>query len=61
MNAYLDTLVAQSIAHEREHQLQQALRHREIRDARRLRGRHLAVAHQHGLRARVASMLALSH
>lgn len=61
MNAYLDNLVAQRIAHGREHQLQQALRNKRGLDARRRRGSHLAVAHQHRLRARVASLLALSH
>jgi hypothetical protein len=61
MNAYLDNLVAQSIAHEREHELQQALRHRRDGAGRRRQSRHLAVSRQHRLRARLAGILAMSH
>lgn len=59
MNAYLDNLVAQSVAREREHQLQQALRHRRDSAGRHRPSRHLAVPRP--LRARLASIVAMSH
>lgn len=63
MNHYLDHLVAQSIAHEREHHLQQALEQRAGRASagRRRHGHRPAVARQHPLRARLAQIWALSH
>ena len=61
MNGYLDQLVAQSIAHERERQLELALRQRGSGAARSRRGRRVAVAWQHSLRARLAHLWALSH
>lgn len=61
MNTYLDQLVARSIAHEREHELQQALRQqRGARAARRRGDRHVAVSRQHSLRARLAHIWAVS-
>lgn len=60
MNPYLDQLVAQSIAHEREHELRQALRQRQGGTARRRPGRHVAVARQHPVRARLAHLWALA-
>lgn len=61
MNPHLDHLVALSIAHEREHELQQALRHRTDGADRRRPGRPVAVARQHRLRARLAHLRALAH
>lgn len=54
MNPYLDHLVAQSIAREREHDLQQALRQRRAIPAGRRPRRPLAAAAKSPLRARLA-------
>lgn len=61
MNHYQDLMVAQSMAVEREHELQQLLRQRQGGAARRRHGRRVAVARQHSLRARLAHIWALSH
>lgn len=61
MNGHLDQLIAQSIAHDRERELQSALRQRRGDTVGSQRGRHVAVAWQHSLRARLAHLWALSH
>lgn len=61
MQHYQDLMVAQSMAAERERELQQQLRQRQHGAARRRQGRHVAVAGRHSLRARLAHIWALSH
>lgn len=61
MSNHLDHLVAQSIAHERERDLRKALLQRQHGAARRRHGRHVAVARQHPLRARLAHLWAPAH
>lgn len=61
MNHYQEMMVAQSMAAERERELQQLLSQRQRGAARRRHGRRVAVARRQSLRARLAHLWALAH
>lgn len=61
MNHHQEMMVAQSMAAERERELQQQLRQRRHGAAGRRPDRRVAVARHHSLRARLAHLWALSH
>lgn len=61
MNHYQDLMVAQSMAAEREHELQELLRARRHGAVVRQHGRRAAAVRQTSLRARIAHIWAMSH